>query len=77
MKNIENQILIDIDNLKDINKLVQIIELAAHKLDIKTISNYANDNNLSYNGVKKCRNSIDLGGVKFIVDGISKNNLPF
>ncbi len=77
MNTVENQILIDINNIEDVNKLVQIIELVAYKIDIKTISNYAKDNNLSYNGVKKCRSSIDLGGVKFIVDGISKNNLPF
>lgn len=70
-------ILLDIDNQTDVNKLVQIIELASCKLDLKTISNYAKDNNISYNGAKKCRNNISINGVKFIVDGLGKNNLPF
>ena len=73
----ENQVLIDIDNIKNVIKLVQIIELTASKLNLKTIVAYAKDNNLSYNGVKKCRDKITLGGVKFVVNGFDENNLPF
>lgn len=77
MENVKNQLLIDVDQITDTGKMVQLIELLSHKLDLKTLSKYAKDNRLSYNGVKKCRSTIELGGVKFVVDGIEKNNLPF
>ena len=48
--------------------LVQIIELAGGYLNLQTISEYAKENNLSYNGVKKCRNIVNLFGCKFVVD---------
>ena len=48
--------------------LVQIIELCGNLADLKTIVKYGKDNNLSYNGVKKTRNIIELFGVKFVVD---------
>lgn len=48
--------------------MVQIIELLGGYLNLKTISDYAKSNSLSYNGAKKCRQKIDLFGVKFIVD---------
>lgn len=35
--------------------LVQIIEVAGAYLNLRTISDYARDKNLSYNGVKKYR----------------------
>ena len=69
--------IIHIQEEENINNLVQIIEQASKKLNIKTISQYAKDNNMSYNGVKNNRNFTTLGGVKFVVDGLSKNNLPF
>ena len=77
MEKSKNQILIEIESITDRNKLVQIIELVSHKLDIKTVSCYAKDNNISYNGVKNFRNKINIGGVKFVCDGINKNSLPF
>jgi len=77
MEKVNNQLLMDIDHIVDRNKMVQIIELLSYKLDLKTVSNYAKDNNISYNGVKKFRNKITIGGVKFVVDDVNKNNLPF
>lgn len=48
--------------------LVQIIEHSGSYLNIKTISDYAKSENISYNGAKKFRNNIKLFGVKFIID---------
>lgn len=48
--------------------LVQIIEQCGSFLNLKTISNYAKTNQISYNGAKKFRENIDLFGVKFILD---------
>ena len=36
--------------------LVQLIELCGDLLELKTIQHYADENGLSYNGVKKHRN---------------------
>ena len=69
--------LFNIDSKFNANDLVQIIELASHKLNLKTISQYAKDNDMSYNGVKNNREFTEIGGVKFVVDGLSKNLLPF
>ena len=52
----------------DNDSLVQLIELADRYLNLKTISKYASDNKMTYNGVKKCRKKIIVGGVKFIID---------
>ena len=48
--------------------LVQIIELSGSYLNLQTISDYAKDHNLSYNGVKNCRNIITLFNTKFVID---------
>lgn len=48
--------------------LVQLIELTAGFLNLQTISDYAKENNLSYNGVKKFRNIKVIFGVKFVID---------
>jgi hypothetical protein len=37
-------------------------------LNLKTISDYAKENNLSYNGVKKCRENVEIFNVKFVID---------
>ena len=50
------------------NSLVQIIELAGQYLNLKTISDYAKANRISYNGAKKYRRNISLFNVKFIID---------
>ena len=52
----------------DNDSLVQIIELCGSMLNLSTISNYAKENNMSYNGVKKCRCLINLFGVKLVLD---------
>lgn len=48
--------------------LVQIIELLGDFAELKTISQYATDNNMSYNGVKKHRKIIELFGNKYVYD---------
>lgn len=48
--------------------LVQFIELAGKYLNLQTLPNYAKENNMSYNGVKKFRNIRKIFGVKFVVD---------
>lgn len=50
--------------------LVQIIELSGKYLNLQTISNYAKNNNLSYNGVKNYRQKITLFGKTFIIDNL-------
>ena len=48
--------------------LVHIIEHVGSYLNLQTISEYAKDNNISYNGVKKCRKTIKLFNIKFVID---------
>lgn len=55
-------------NQLDNNSLVQLIELCGMYLNIKSISEYAKDNNLSYNGVKKHRNIVNIFNTKFVLD---------
>lgn len=48
--------------------LIQLIELCGNYLNIATIPDYAVRNNLSYNGVKKFRNVVEIFGVKFVIE---------
>lgn len=49
--------------------MVQIIELAAKYLNLKTITNYAKANKISYNGaVKRKLNKVIIDNQKFIID---------
>lgn len=48
--------------------LVQLIELCGKYLNLKTISEYAKKNNMSYNGVKKARKIVKLFGNKYVID---------
>jgi hypothetical protein len=50
------------------SSLVQLIELAGNYLNLMTISDYANKHDMSYNGVKNCRQTIELFGVKLVID---------
>lgn len=50
------------------NDLVQLIEVAGAFLNLKTISDYAKENNLSYNGAKHFRETIEIFKTKFIID---------
>jgi hypothetical protein len=52
----------------DDDSLVKIIELAGSYLNLKTVSKYAKDNGISYNGAKKYRKTIKISKVKFIID---------
>ena len=58
------------NDLLDNDKLVQIIELAGSLLNLQTISAYAKNNQLSYNGVKKHRRIINIFGCKFVIDNL-------
>jgi len=58
------------NDLLDNDKLVQIIELAGSLLNLQTISAYAENNKLSYNGVKKHRQIINIFGCKFVIDNL-------
>jgi len=48
--------------------LVQFIESVGKYLGLNTLPNYAKENNMSYNGVKKFREVIEIFGVKFVID---------
>ena len=53
---------------KDELDVVQIFERLNVYANLKSISQYAKDNKLSYNGVKKHRKIIKLFGCKFVAD---------
>lgn len=48
--------------------LVQLIELTGLYLNIKSIPDYAKENKLSYNGVKKCRTIVKIFNSKYVID---------
>mgnify|MGYP000253542077 CR=1 FL=1 len=48
--------------------VVQVFERLSTYANLKTISNYAKDNEMSYNGVKNNREIITLFGCKFVAD---------
>ena len=48
--------------------LIQLIELCGSYLNLKTIPDYAKENNLSYNGTKKFRTIKILFNTKFVID---------
>ncbi|RXK57550.1 hypothetical protein ESA94_20340 [Lacibacter luteus] len=48
--------------------MVQIIEHIGAYLNIATVPNYAKQNNMSYNGVKKYRHVKKIFNVKFVID---------
>lgn len=50
------------------NDLVQFIEHCGKYLNLKTIPDYAKENKMSYNGVKKFRKVKEIFGVKFVFD---------
>lgn len=60
--NYENGSILDDD-------LVQIIEQASNYLNLKTITNYAKSNNISYNGaLKRKTNKVIIDSITFIID---------
>lgn len=48
--------------------MVQLIEHLGGYLNLKTIPDYAKENNMSYNGVKKFRETREIFNVKFVID---------
>ena len=52
------------------DSMVQIIEPCGMFLNLKTISQYAKDHNMSYNGVKKFRKTTILLNQKYIIDNL-------
>jgi hypothetical protein len=50
--------------------LVQFIEQVGRYLGLKTIPDYAKENKLSYNGVKKFREIKKILNVKFVIDNL-------
>ena len=56
------------NNLLNNNDLVQIIEQVGSYLNLQTISDYAKENKISYNGAKKFRKTVKLFNVKFVID---------
>ena len=52
------------------DELVQLIEYIGGYLNLKTIPDYATENNLSYNGVKKFRTIVTIFNVKFVIDNL-------
>jgi hypothetical protein len=52
----------------DNSSLVELFKHTGAYLNLKTISDYARDNKMSYEGVKKCRKIEEIYGVKFVID---------
>ena len=77
MTNSVKTLIIDICNHKpsphELENLVQLIE---QELELMTTSNYAKKHNISFNGAKKHRHHISIGGIKFHSDGYTKNEIP-
>jgi hypothetical protein len=75
MQNIElkEKLLLNItkgfeQNILSNKDLIDVIISCGMYLNLKTISDYARQENISYNGAKNFRESVELFGVKFIVD---------
>lgn len=49
---------------------VQIIEHIGSYLNLCTISDYARQNGISYNGAKKFRKTLKIFNTKFVIDNI-------
>jgi hypothetical protein len=56
------------NNELDNADMVQIIELCGMYLNLQTISDYAKEHNLSYNGVKNHRQIVNLFGNKYVLE---------
>jgi hypothetical protein len=50
--------------------LVQIIEQCGSYLNLRTISYYAKEAGMSYNGAKKHRKNVTIFNTKFIIDNL-------
>ena len=52
------------------NDMVQFIESVGKYLGLQTLPDYARENNMSYNGVKKFREVKTILNVKFVIDNL-------
>lgn len=73
MSELRDKILINVHKGMDHNMLsnddlVQIIELCGSYLNIRTIPDYAAQNNISYNGAKNHRHIQKIFNVRFVID---------
>jgi len=50
--------------------LVELIILSGDYMNLKTIPDYAKENNMTYSGVKKFRKVVEIFGVKPIIDNL-------
>ena len=79
MKPTISQVISFISECEDLNELVTILELSAHKSGVKTISEMARIENKSPNGVRssKAYRKIDIGTQLMCVNGLRDTDLPF
>jgi len=79
MENSKYQILNEIDQIVDVNKLVTILELTLSKIDINTISEMARKECKSPNGIStsNCYRKIKVGKQLMVIKGVRDNSLPF
>lgn len=73
-------VLIDIKNNKySDSEMVAILELTAYKLNLKTISDKAREENKSPNGIRKsnCYRKIKIGSIVLCTGKLRDTNLPF
>jgi hypothetical protein len=73
MSDLKDKIIINIhkgmnSNMLSNDDMVQIIEVCGSYLNIKTIPDYATQNNLSYNGAKNHRNVRKIFNVRFVIE---------
>ena len=68
IKKLKDYALIVFINHNECVYSIQFIELAGSYLNLQTISYYAKSNNMSYNGVKKCRLVTEIFGTKYVID---------
>ncbi len=79
MKPTINQVISFISECNNLNELVTILELSAHKSGVKTISQMARIENKSPNGIRssKAYRKIDIGTQLMCVNGLRDTSLPF
>ena len=75
----KNQVLNYIENSKDINELVQFLEISAHKSGALTISEMARQENKSPNGINQSKKyrKLFIGTQKMCVKGLDDTNTHF
>ena len=79
MENSKYQILKEIEKIEDLNLLVAILELAAHKTGINTISEMARIEGKSPNGLRQSKlyKKVNIGIQVMAIRGLRDSDLPF